>query len=119
MAEIVYTATVHQSEENVAVIAPLKANGQPGTVDKAGFGDATVEGGAEWALEASDPKNLTVVLKSDMSATEFPSTTTTRGSIDADTGEGKKPIDITFVTITIDDESVTAGITSGGNRPRS
>jgi hypothetical protein len=118
MAEIVFTKTVRQDEEGLVQITPLKADGSLAEVDN-GYEDIVIEGGAETVLDPSDATGLTVIMKSDLTATEFPSTSTTRGTIDADLGEGKRAIDITLITVTVAAEAVTAGVNDLGNRPRS
>lgn len=115
--EVVFTQQVRQDEEAVVKITPVKRDGSVAEADN-GYEDIAVEGGAETVLDSEDSTGLTVVMKSDLTATEFPATSTTRGTIDADLGEGKRTINVTLITITVPVEAVTVGVEGVTVRPR-
>lgn len=115
--EVVFTQQVRQDEEAVVKITPRANDGSEAEADN-GYENITVEGGAETVLDADDATGLTVVMKSDKTATEFPATSTTRGSIDADLGDGVRKINVTLITITVPKEATTVTFEGVVIRPR-
>lgn len=117
--EVVVTKTVKADEEGTLQFVPVDQLGNPAQVD-GGLKDFTVEGGAaEFALDPNDATGLTVIVKSDLTQpASYPLTSVIRAKLDADLGEGVKPIDVTITVVTVAAEAVTAGVNDLGNRPR-
>lgn len=115
MAQLVFTVVTQLSTQELSTIAPVDINGNPASVDAAGFVKETNEpGGSDVIVDPRDPNgNLNIICKP---ASEV-GTTTTSGYIDADTGEGVKRIDIQIVHTTIPNEATGANLVSRGSEP--
>lgn len=109
MAEIVFTGSVNAGKQDLGTITPVDVDGNPATVDAAGFVKESIDGDGDVIL---DPRGSTldVIVKPGTVGT----TTTVKGYIDADLGEGVKRIDISFVTTTIAAEATGANLVSRG-----
>lgn len=116
MAALVFALTVNDGTQSLHTIVPTDINGNPASVDVAGFVKETSEpDGSNVVIDPRDPNgNLNIIAKHGVAVG---STTQVSGYIDADTGEGVKRIDVIFAITTIPAEAVGATLTNRGVEP--
>lgn len=116
MAALVFALTLNDGTQSLHTIVPTDVDGNPASVDAAGFVKETIEpDGSDVVIDPRDRNgNLNIIVKPGVAVG---STTQVSGYIDADTGEGLKRIDITFAITLIPKEAVGATLANRGVEP--
>lgn len=119
MAQLFLTVTLNQDRQERFQIDTLASDGSVATPDGGVQGITVDSGAAEMVVDTdADASGLQVVYKSDLSATEFPSSSQITSFIDARQGPDVVKLEIIATVVTLAKEAQSLNARSLGNEAR-
>lgn len=120
MAEIFINAVVRQDRQKRFQLENFRDSlGNPAVTDGGVQGIQNEVGNAEVSADtAADPSGMQIVVKSDASATDLPSTSTTRAFIDTRMGDEVNKLELVITTTTLPAEAIVFDAREVADEPR-